>query len=234
MTKAKLLYFTAAEYLLMMQLAGNRRYSVLYRGKEPEEDALVEALTSLFRRGLLKRRNDRLVPDGEGKPFARMRQAPFAVAVKAAPGIDAMLYPDGPTLWITELTNTPGPQWYRLRRIAVRDVARWAFEQEILPPPALTESDAAEVQKLFKEELREPSGETLAAFKRYLNGGRLLCEYELLAGRDGHMILCGSGQESFCGRIYTAEALSEMLAACFGKDSYDHCECAGSRHGENL
>lgn len=234
MTKAKLLYFTAAEYLLMMQLAGEQRYSVLCRGEEPGKDALVEAFASLFRRGLLKRKNDRLVPDGAGTSFVRMRQAPFAVAVKAASGIDAMCYPDGSALWITELTNTPGPQWYRLQRIDVRDVERWVFEQEILPPPALTESDAAEVQKLFGEEFREPSGETLAAFKRYRNGGRLLYAYELLTGRDGHMILRGGGREDFCGRIYTVEALSQMLAACFGKDSYDHCECAGSRHGEDL
>ena len=218
----------------MMELAGDHRYSLLRDGGEPEKDALLEAFVSLFQRGFLKREGGRLVPSGEGTPFTRMRQAPAAVAVTAARGTDIMCYPDGSTLWITELSNSPGPPWYRLCRTALQDMERWLLEREILPPPVLTEEDAKEIQTRFQDESWEPSGNALAEFKRFQNGGKLLRTYGLFSGGDGHMILYGGARKSRRAGIYTAEALSRMLAECFGKDSYDDCECAGSRDREGL
>lgn len=215
---------------MMMELAGKGPYSMLSGGSEPDAPALVEAFSTLFGRGLIERKDDRFALSAAGYPFARMRDARCATAVRAAWGYDAMAYPSGEALWIAELSRDPLSQWYRVRRTGRDTLEAWLFDARVLQPPLLTDGDAAEVKKLFAEELRRPSGNMLASFQTYRSGGQLLRAYELRMVQGGQLILYGGPEEERKAEIYTVEALARMLAECFGKDSHDHRECERSRY----
>ena len=61
MRDGELLYFTPAEFILMMELSGSGRYSLLQPpDPEPDDCAFLEAFSSLFRRGMLLREEENI------------------------------------------------------------------------------------------------------------------------------------------------------------------------------
>lgn len=223
MTEEKLVYFSPAEFLLMMELAGGDRYFMLKGAAAPDETALIQAFSTLFGRGLLQRAGDRFVPSaGEQNPFVRMRRAKFVTQIRASWGYDAIGYWDQGAVWMVELSHDKVSQWYRVQRVSWEGLERWLMDRDILWPPILQAEDAARLEGPL---LDQPAGETLSVFEKYRNGGELLERYELSRSWGGQLRRNADETE-----IYTTEALAHMLAECFGKDAHDYCEREGARH----
>lgn len=221
MKEGELLYFTPAEFVVMMELAGKGPYSMIRgAGPEPDDMALIQAFSSLFQREMIVRNGDGFELSGKGRPFAGMRSAQYVVLISAVQshGFAAVCYVGKRELWLVELVDDLLSQRCRLQRIDRRSVKEWLFDAELLEPPALSEEDAFELGELFEDELSAPSGSVLLKLERHVNGGDLLFAYELMAGKGCQLVVC-SGAQGRPAEIYTVEALSRMLAECFGKES---------------
>ena len=217
MKQGELLYFTPAEFIVMMELSGAGKYSMLRApGLQAGKDDLVQAFSSLFRRGMLLRQGDRLVPAGEGRVFAEMKRARFAV-LALSQGSAAVFYVGREALWLAELAESPLAACYRLGRVDRGGLRRWLEDAGMLETPALCDADARELGQLFEDELDEPSGRVLLRLERARNGGTALCVYELLMGKSGKLLTRADGQER-TAQIYTQEALTRMLEECFEED----------------
>lgn len=224
MKDGKTLYFSPAEFAIMLELAGESPCSLLRDSSTPDDTALTKAFISLFQRGLVERERDRLAVSGEGRLFIRLRNAPVAVAMSRRPpaGGGSICYVEEDILFLVELTDAILTRQYRLRTLSRPELAAWLLDAGLLDVPVLTDGDAAELTSLFTDELEENAGRGLFRLDKYRNGGELLETYELRRGKSGRLLYHAGTAD--CGtEIYTAEALSRMLTACFGKGAYDYC-----------
>lgn len=224
MTDGELLYFTPAEFIVMMELAGTGPYSIPRRG-EPDLSggALAQAFSSLFQRGLIERRGDRFAPSDSGGMFRRIRRAASVVMISAG-GLNPCslaCYGAGEELWLVECVDDVLSTRYRVQRRAREDMAGWLLDREVLPVPRLGEEDTGELLRLLRGELARPAGAVLLRFDVYRNGGDAAFSYELLAG-SGITLIVRRERDGRTAEIYTREALSRLLAECFGEERHGH------------
>lgn len=224
MTHGKTMYFSPAEFTIMLELAGENPCSFLRGGDMPDDEELTLAFSSLYRRGLILRMGDGFAVSGPGQMFARMRGAPWAVFIsgKQPYAGEAVCYVEEDILWLVELADFVFSRQYRVQLLGKMELKKWFFDTGLLDCPALTDDDTAELSKLFAEELTETSGRLLLRLEKYANGGPLLITYEVRKGKSGCLI-CDCGEVGQGVAIYTEEALSRMLTDCFGKGDYDYC-----------
>lgn len=224
MKDGKRLYFSSAEFAIMLELAGEAPCSLLHGGSLPDDAALAKAFISLFQRGLIRREKDRLAVSGEGQLFLQIRNAPVAVVMpRTMPhGSELICYVEEDILLLVELADAILTRQYRLQVLGRPELVAWLFDAGLLNRPVLTDGDVPELAALFADELEENAGRPTFRLEKYRNGGELLETYELRRGKGG-CLLYHAG-ETACGtEIYTTEALSRMLTDCFGKGSYDYC-----------
>ncbi len=208
----------------MLELAGGSPCSLLRDSSTPDGTALTKAFISLFQRGLVEREKDRLAVSGEGRLFARLRNAPTAVVMsrRSSVGGESICYVEEDILFLVELVDAILARQYRLQALRRPELAAWLLDAGLLDRPILTDEDIPELASLFTDELEENAGQALFRLEKYRNGGELLETYELRRGKSGRLLY--HADMAACGtEIYTTEALSRMLTACFGKGPYDHC-----------
>lgn len=224
MKDGKTLYFSSAEFAIMLELAGESPCSLLRNSSTPDDAALTKAFINLFQRGLVQREKDRLVVSGEGRLFVRLRNAPTAVVMSRHPpvGSKCICYVEEDILFLVELVDAILARQYRLQALRRPELAAWLLDAGLLDRPVLTDEDIPELASLFIDELEENAGQALFRLEKYRNGGELLETYELRRGRSGRL-LYHAGMTACGTEIYTTEALSRMLTACFGKGPYDYC-----------
>ena len=216
MREGELIYFTPAEYIVVMELAEGEPYSLLQcDGMEPDDAALEQAFASLYKRGLILRTGERFELSDSGREFAAMRSARFAVQISAGRNFAAACYVSGEELWTAELVSDILSQRFRVQRLGRKAAVDWLLDAEVLPRPKLSEQDAAELAELFADELSEPSGRVVAKLERHFNGGERLCGYELVEGKVGAIAVRSDAQERTAW-IYTEQALERLLTECFG------------------
>lgn len=208
----------------MLELAGESPCSFLRDGSTPDDTALTKAFISLFRRELVKRDKDRLAVSGEGRLFVRLRNAPTAVvmSLRSPGGSESICYVEEDILFLVELVDAILTRQYRLQALRRPELVAWLLDAGLLDHPVLTDEDIPELANLFTDELEENAGQTLFRLEKYRNGGELLEAYELRRGKSVRLLY--HADMAACGtEIYTTEALSRMLTACFGKGPYDYC-----------
>lgn len=222
MTGDRGLYFLPAEFLTLLEMAGGGRCSLLSAGEEPDDGALRQAFVSLFQREMIARQGDGFVLTSEGKLFENMRNAPWAVSVfwrQPRPG-RALCYVSDNALWLVELVDVIVAVQYRVRQMEREELGRWFLENGLLERPILTDADTAEFGALFGGLLEEAGGPVELLIEKYCNGGRRLVSHEVIRCR-GQRIIRSQGPDGIAAAVYTKEALSRMLADCFGKGNYD-------------
>lgn len=208
----------------MLELAGASPCSLLRDGNTPDDAALTKAFISLFQRGLVEREKDRLAVSGEGRLFVRLRNAPTAVAMSRQAPVcsESICYVEEDVLFLVELADAILTRQYRLQALSRPGLAAWLLDAGLVDRPVLTDGDIPELTSLFTDELEENAGQALFRLEKYRNGGELLETYELRRGKSGRL-LYHAGMTDCGTEIYTTEALSRMLTACFGKGPYDYC-----------
>jgi len=223
MKEGRALYFTPAEFAIMVELSGEARCSLIRDRDALDDGELTRAFISLFQRGLIQRKRNQLIVSGEGQLFYQIRNAPFAVVIFGAPphNSEAMCYVGEDLLWLVELTDAILTRQYRIQPLSRLELKAWLFDVGLLDQPVLTDGDVPELAELFADELEEGAGQLLLRLENYINGGELVEAWELRKGRSGRLIQY-TGSEDRRTEIYTAEALSRMLTACFGKGVYDN------------
>lgn len=208
----------------MLELAGESPCSLLRDSSTPDDTTLTKAFISLFQRGLVGREKDRLAVSGEGRLFVRLRNAPTAVVMsrRSPVGGESICYVEEDILFLVELADAILVRQYRLQVLRRPELAAWLLDAGLLDRPVLTDEDIPELASLFTDELEENAGQALFRLEKYRNGGELLETYELRRGKSGRLLY--HADMTACGtEIYTTEALSRMLTACFGKGPYDYC-----------
>lgn len=231
MIEGELLYFTPAEFVVLMELAGEGPYSMMFiRENEIDDDALTQAFVTLFQRDLIYQNGAGFTLSARGKLFQALRQARFAVMISAE---DAQTYTAGcyvgeEALWLVECIDAVLDKQFRIRKIEHDGIRQWLLDKGAFVQPILNKENAKELTREFEDELSNPEGHRLLRLERYCNGGNLICAYELLA-MDGCNVVTRRGPEDCTAEICTAEAISHMLSECFGKDQHDNCQCKGAR-----
>lgn len=220
MIEGKLLYFTPAEFVVMMELSGEGPYSMMFISEaEIDDTALTQAFTTLFQRNLISREGTRFKLSSKGQLFKTLRQAQFVVMISAenTHGHTAGCYVAEDALWLVECTETVLSRQFRVQEIGRDAIQQWLLEKGILEPPVLSEESAKDLVQEFKGELTDPVGNQLLKLEQYHNGGAHICTYELLA-MDRCNVVVRREIDNNVLEIYTVEAMSHMLAECFGKD----------------
>lgn len=211
------IYFTPAEFVLLMELAGGKNYSMIRSPRsEPDEAALTQGFATLYQRGLIRREGEGFVLSGQGRVFSQLRGARYAVLLSSRKGFAAACYPGEKELWMVELVDELLTQRYRVQGLLEEDLKQWLLDREVLDPPTLGREDTQELERLFGDLLADPRGEGTFRAERYQNGGDLVDKYELIPSAGGNLLV-HSGAQGRTAELYTEEALSDMLAECFGK-----------------
>ena len=234
--RGKLSYFTPAEFITLLDLAGDGPYSAARGGfPEPDDGQIRLALASLFNRGLLVRTAWGLTLGPAGQPFSAMRSAQDVVLIRdpTESRCAAACYLAGNVLWLTELVNNVLALCYRVWQLAPGEAGDWLLDSGLLEPPLLTQDDTPELEDLFQDVLEEPCGRTILRLERYRNGGALQFVYEVRACKGAPVVVRWEGMD-IRTEFYTKEALSAMLAECFGKESNDYCQCEGTGTGKGI
>ena len=221
MSQGKTLYFSPAEFLIMLELAGETPCALLRSGAMPDEGELTQAFVSLFQRGLILRTGDSFAVSGPGRMFAHIRNSPWAVFLSGKQPYEsaAVCYVEEELLWLVELADVIVSRQYRVRPLERANLREWLFDSGFLERPVLKDADAGELGEFFADELAEVGGRVLLRLEKYVNGGPLLVTHEVRKGRSGCLI-CSRDEVEREVTIYTEEALSRMLADCFGKGEY--------------
>lgn len=224
MMEGELLYFTPAEFVVMMELAGEKPYSMMFIAESEIDDAaLTQAFATLFQRELILQKGTGFIHSAKGQLFGELRQAQFVVMISAdyTHGYTAGCYVADKALWLVECTDTVLAKQFRVQKIERGSIEQWFLSKEIFRRPVLREENVEELFRELWEELDVPAGEQLLKLELYHNGGDLICTYELLAA-DKYDMIVRRDTEGCKADIYTAEAMSRMLAECFRKDWHDH------------
>ena len=220
MMEGELLYFTPAEFVVMMELAGEGPYSMMFvEAPEIGDDALAQAFTTLFQRGLIARAGTGFRLNARGQLFEALRRARFVVMISAenTRGYTAGCYVAEEALWLVECIDTPLENQFRVQKAEHDGMRQWFLDRETFEQPILRREDVKDLTREFEDELSDPVGRRLLKLERYHNGGGLICTYELLA-LDGCNVTVRRELESCAAEICTVEAILDMLLECFGKD----------------
>ena len=215
-------YFTPAEFMILLELAGGEDCSLLGNGTTPETEALTTAFTSLFQRGLIQKSGDRFILSRTGTLFAHIRNAPLAVYMFSASGKISLCYAEEETFWLTELADTILSTQYRIRQLDRSGLEQWLFDCGQLKVPVLTLEDVQEWEALLPKSLdteRIPI-QTIFRLEKHINGGPIIEIYTVYKYRGRWRIRWDEGKQDL---YYTKEALLYMLTSCFGKGKYDCC-----------
>ena len=212
---SEVLYFTQAEFMLLLELAGGGECSLLSDGVRPEREALTLAFAARFQRGMLRRQGEGFALEGTGVLFADIRSAPWAVCLSSPEGERGVCYVGEEGLWLVELADTILTRQYRVRRMDRLSMEQWLFDSELLERPVLTCEDLSELGAL-EEELPGLDRQTLLRLEKRRNGGPVMELYEVYQNGVQRGI-SRNGQDV----NYTQEALSQMLTDCFVKERYD-------------
>lgn len=220
MIDGKLLYFTPAEFVVMMELSGKEPYSMMFiREDEIEDAALTQAFTTLFQRDLISRKGTGFEPGPKGQLFKSLRKARFVVMISMESVYEhtAGCYVAEDALWLVECTDNVLSKQFRVQEIKHDEIQQWLLEKGTVNPPILSEGNVEDLLKEEKDSLERSDGKRLFKLERYQNGGLHICTYELLAADRCNIILRRMPDKN-SSEIYTVEAMSHMLAECFGKD----------------
>jgi len=220
MIEGRLLYFTPAEFVVMMELSGEEPYSMVFVNEAKIDDAaLTYAFTTLFQRDLISREGTGFKLSSKGLLFKKLRQAQFVVMISIENVYEhtAGCYVAEDALWLVECTNTVLSKQFRVQEVSRDAIQQWLLEKGTFAPPVLSKENAEELLQEFKGKLEAPVGNQLLKLERYKNGGTHICTYKLLAV-DGCNVVVRRGTDSNVSEIYTVEAMSHMLTECFGKD----------------
>lgn len=221
MIEGQQLYFSPAEFMVMMELGGVGRYCMLrIPGDEPNDAELTRAFLSLFQRGCIKQDGGEITLAGDGLVFAGIRKALGSVWLSTHYPCDfsAMCYVGETTCWLVEVVDDILLRRYRLRQTDCAAMKAWLLEGNLLERPTLTDEDVAELALLLKDELSKPQGEELLRIERRSDKSTLLCCYTMLE-YGGSRMLSRADAQGRDTRLYTQEALADMLTECFGKES---------------
>lgn len=212
-------YFSPAEFIVMLDLAGDRPCSILFGGEELDDAALTQALASLFRRGLIRQEGGRLGPSQSGEMFRQMRTAPYAVAVSQPQRKRALAicYLCGEAVWMAEPVDAIVRKQYRVCRLDRESLRDWFFDTGLLSPPTLLDEDAAELCAMLAENPAPPPEDALLRLEKRRNGGDV-AESFALCRRQGQRVLVRRGGDADQLAPYTAQALERMLADCFWRE----------------
>ena len=224
MSSGRAVYFSPAEFSVMIDLAGEIPCLLLRSSNRPDDAELTKALLSLFQRGMLQRKQDCLIVSGKGQIFFQIRNAPIAVVITRETVSDrkVVCYVMEDELCVVELANTVLTQQYRVQSFGRSELLATLFEAGLLDRPILKENDVSELIAFYSDELKKNPGRTTVLLEKYINGGELLKTYELRTW-NGRCLLYNASNTSCDSEIYTEEALLRMLTDCFGKGSYDSC-----------
>lgn len=216
------MYFSPAEFLVMLELSGSSRCLVLLQPDEPDDEELTQAFASLFRRGLIRRERDEFRVSGGGELFSELCSAPWAVLISSGEGNRALCYTGGDRVCLVEPVDMILRRQYRMRRLDPEQLRDWLFEAQLLQPPVLQAEDAAELDVLLEQAQDELPGDVLLRMEKCRNGGGPAETFEIRRWSGGRLIACmGPGGRRYAA--YTAQSLQHMLEACFGKESHDYC-----------
>lgn len=208
-------YFSPAELLVMLELAGGGPCSVLLGREELDGGALTGAFAALFRRGLICREGERLELSAAGAMFRRMRSAPRAVVLSRPQEEQkrAICYVDGEGVDLVEPVDAILQEQYRVQRLDAEGLKGWMLDTGLLSVPALRDEDGSERNALLAQEPIPPPGEALLLLECYRNGGGPVGTFEVRRWRGSRLIVRDGAE----GCLYTAESLDRMLEDCFGK-----------------
>jgi len=220
MKEGKILYFSMEEFMVLLELADGSECSLLSDGTVPEDKAFTTAFTALFQRELIQRSGGRFALSGAGKVFDEMRNAPWAVYLSGQSGNTALCYSSGDSICLVEIVDMILSAQYRVRELDLAGLKQWMFDSGLLEPPALTEEDLQALEPFLAEEPPPPAFQPFLRLEKHVNGGPIIETYEVYKSARYWRIHQGNGdKDAYC----TKEALSSMLADCFGKESYDYC-----------
>lgn len=214
------LYFSPAEFMVLLELAGGPACSLLSDGAVPEDAALTAAFAAVFRRGLIQREGDGFVLSPSGKMFDEIRNAPWAVYISGGSGGETLCYWAEHFVCLVELADVIVTTQYRLRRLDRAELGQWLFDSGLLEPPVLTAEDVRELEFLPENGQDSAVIQPLLQLEKHVNGGPAV-EVCQVYKRRGHMRISRSGRKQ--DAYYTQESLSDMLAECFGKEEHDRC-----------
>lgn len=217
MKDERILYFSPAEFLILLELAKGPACSLLSDGAELEDDALAESFTTLFQRGLIQRDGDGFALSGMGRLFDKIRIAPWAVYISDRTGNTALCYRMEDGLCLVELADVIVTTQYRLRQLDRADLEQWLFDSGLLEPPMLTDEDVREFEMLLEPPERS-NVQLLLHLEKHVNGGAIDEVYEVCKYKS-HWRIYRNNEDTY----YTQETLSDMLTDCFGKEGHDHC-----------
>lgn len=208
-------YFSPAEFIVMLELVGGGPCSVLLGREELDDGALTGAFVALFRRGLICREGERLELSATGEMFRRIRGAGQAVVLSRPKRQEklAICYVDEGGVELVEPVDAILREQYRVQRLDVEGLKSWMLDTGLLSIPALWDEDASERNEVLAQERVPPPGDVLLLLERYHNGGGLISTFEVRRWR-GNRLIVRDGVEA-C--LYTAQSLERMLADCFGK-----------------
>lgn len=215
------LYFSPAEFIVMLDLAGKGPCSILFRQEALEDSELVLAFASLFQRGLILRENGRLVLSGAGEPFRQMLDAPWAVIVSNPRQEEpaAICYLREGDAWIVEPADVILRRQYRVWRTGPEELRSWLFDTGLLRPPVLEDADTAELDAMLEHEAEvKPRPEQASLrLERRVNGGETVDVYELCRWW-GQQMLIRRGKDETQATLYTRQTLERMLTDCFWRE----------------
>lgn len=218
MNAEKSLYFTTAEFMVLLELADGGDCSLLSTGTAPGTDALTSAFTSLFQRGLIQKSGDRFVLSAAGNLFAGIRNAPLAVYISNGYEKMSLCYAEDEAFWLTELSDAILSTQYRIRELDWAGLEQWLFDSGQLKAPVLTAEDVREWDALLAVEPDTTSIQPILRLEKHVNGGPVIGIYEVYKHRGYWRVRWDEGKQDL---YYSKEALSDMLADCFGKERHD-------------
>lgn len=219
MRNGEIIYFTEVEFELMLELSEGGKYSIFRSGAALEDVEITRAIHSLFIRRMLRRVEDRFIPNGEGKAFRDIRRAPYVLTLVAfSPNRgSAVVYLAMDRAWIAEYVTVGRSGQIRLREAGLEDARQWIVDAGYLEPPTLTDEDTVELNALLSDGFGSEQGQPLLRLEKYVNGGGLLRSYELWSGARGKWI-CSTEKDLRKNMICTQEAVTQMLEVCFGEE----------------
>ena len=212
------LYFSSAEFMLMLEMAGGPDYSLYRTDSEPDRVSLIHACSTLYQRGFLRNDKNEFHLSEQGEIFHEIRLSPFIALIRTTypQKNTAFCYIGEKRLWLVELANDSLANRYRLQSLNADELQEWLFDGGILNAPTLTKADAEELSNRFSMKREIFHASFLLKIERYRNGGNRISQYGVLEGTCGLFLWqCENGQSAT--ELYTKEALSQMLSRALRK-----------------
>lgn len=212
------LYFSEAEFAVMLELAEGGEYSCFLTQSQWENRQLVGAFVGLYQRGWIVQTQDMFTVSEKGTFFREIRNAHNIVLIRKQQQNPktVVCYVQEGTLWLAEWLSSGVQKRYRLSTMRSNNVRKWLFDSGILQPPLLTDRDAEKLMKLFEEEgEREIPQDTMVQLTKYSGDGKILSSYTLFSNKVG-LFLKRQDEKNSEDRFYTVDVLNQMIRECFG------------------